>query len=500
MTYLSPRNDEGDLPTVAIQYLPREMVGREQVPPLLPRSGLPPRTRFAAEREILVRALDEGPSFRDLLSRLLKVIAFARRHLRLLVVCTFVAGAAGGASAFLLAPPSTAAFEVRLTPKTAVNPVQQFERATVEFFASAETSFKSPDLVRKTLKALGEKSPKPDAVRRARDGLLFESVGLRTYRGTYEDASPSRAIAFLVKHVDLYRETEVEKTLKVIEAEVDFLRGQLAQGEGEVRRIEGELMTFRQKHIDGLPEQAQEQFTSRLELRTRQTELASQLERATLELGLARRRVKSEDPTLGRRVESSHSYKTALAEVNGKLGEARASGFAKQHPEVKRLEKQAAELQRLSEETLLTQGTVVEQRTSPVLKAMRDRVAELEVERTAAAKELGRVSALLAGVDRAVRALPEVEARHAELTRAHTSTKAIVVKLFEQFKASELQVELERASAAARYEILMAPELVNRSIRKTAALRVALAALAGLTIALLVAAFVDIRRYVKRTM
>jgi uncharacterized protein involved in exopolysaccharide biosynthesis len=414
------------------------------------------------------------------------------------LVLTCVAAALGVATVFAMPPPSTAAFEVRLTPKTAQNPVYQFERANVEFFASAETNFRSPELVRATLEALGEKSPPRAAIAQARDRLKFDTVGLRTYRGSYSDPAPNRAVEFLETHVNSYLDTEIEKTLKVIRAEVDFLQGQLAQNERELRRIENELKSFKQQHLDGLPDQAKEQFTSRLTLRTRQSELAGQLERLTLELGLARRRLESEDPLLQRKANSAEGHQSALAETNRKLAEARASGLGSEHPEVQRLKKHAGELERLSRETPATEPAAAERLGGPMLKEMRNRVLELEVQRTATQNELGRVSALLGDVDRAVRSLPEVEARYAELTRSYDSTKSIRDKLFEQFKASELQVELERASAAARYEILMAPEVVDRSLRKTAAIRVAVGAFLGLLLALLIAGTLELRRYLRQ--
>lgn len=489
--------EEGDLPTVAIEHVPAAILAPPRLP-ALPASGFAWPARRASNNDIEVRALEEGISLRDVLTRLLVVVAFVRRHMRLFAALTSVPAAVAGASVFALPPPSTAAFEVRLTPKTAQNPVQQFERANVEFFASAEMSFRSPALVRATLEAMGEKTSSQAAIFDARDRLQFDAVALRTYRGAYSDSTPSRAVKFLETHVNLYLDTEIDKTLKVIRAEVEFLGGQLAQNERELQRIETELTAFKQKHIDGLPDLAKEQFTSRLELRTRQTELAGQLERATLELGLARRRVQGEDPMLELKADTSQSYKVALTDVNKKLGEARATGLGGEHPEVKTLQKQASELERLSHEALLSEASSTERRTSPVLKAMRDRVAELEVEKTAAENELGRVSTLLTDVDRVVRALPEVEARYAELTRSYDSTKAIRGKLFEQFKASELQVELERASAAARYEILAAPDIIDRSLRKSAAIRIAIGAFVGFVIALLIAGALELRRYLRQ--
>jgi len=496
LSYLAPQSE--DLPTIVLEHVNAEIVRARQQPGSSSRDALVSRTAFKSHPEIAVRALDEGPSLHSVVRRVVTLVNFLRGHLGLFLLLPCAAAALAVASMFAMPPPSTAAFEVRLTPKTAQNPVHQFERANVEFFASAETNFRSPELVRATLESLGEKGPSRAAVAEVRDRLKFESVGLQTYRGSYSDSVSKRAVQFLESHVNLYLDTEIDKTLKVIRAEVDFLKGQLGQNERELSRIESELKTFKQQHIDGLPDQAKEQFTSRLELRTRQSELAGQLERLTLELDLARRRLKSEDPLLERKASSAETHQSALAETNRKLAEARASGLGTQHPEVQRLQKQASELERLSREAPVTDPAAAERLGGPALKEMRNRVLELEVQRAATQNELGRASALLGDVDRAVRSLPEVEARYAELSRSYDSTKAIRDKLFEQFKASELQVELERASAAARYEILMAPEVVDRSLRKTAAIRVAVGAFAGFVVALLIAGALELRRYVRQ--
>jgi uncharacterized protein involved in exopolysaccharide biosynthesis len=317
-----------------------------------------------------------------------------------------------------------------------------------------------------------------------------------TYRGTFSGASPPRALAFLKRHVEMYLESEIERTLKVVRAEVDFLKGQLEQNENELSRTEAALRDFKMKNLEGLPEQARDQFASRLSLKTRQSMLASELERATLELGAARQKVAQDDPSLERKVQSSRPYQDAIVETRRKLGERRSAGLGEEHPEVVRLRKQIEELERLSQGALAAEGSELESKVNPLHKALRDRVTELEVRRTAAEKELQRVSGELGLVDKVVRELPEVEARYSELTRSYAATKDLHGRLFERFKASELQLELERASAAARYEIVTAPQLEMRSLRKTVLLRVLVGGVVGLIAAIGIGLVIEARRYV----
>lgn len=493
MSFLMSR-EHGDLPTVAIEHVP--MARLSQPPPQLPAHAGFQRLPAGSYPEFQVHTVEDGPTLRDLLARLVTVLRFLRRHRTALLVSGLVAAAGGGVSSFVLPPPGTAEFEVKLTPKTAQNPVQQFDGTNLEFFSSAETTFRSPDLLRETLKALGD-NPTDETLTRIRDRLKFDATGHLTYRGTYTDRTAERALAVLDRHVRTYLDSEIEKTLKVIHAEVDFLKGQLAQNEAELLRTEGALRDFKSSHVDGLPEQAEGQFTARLALKQRQTELSSEAERASLELASAKARLTREDPVLDQKVQMSQPYQAALVDVKRKLSEARASGLGDEHPEVIRLKKQMEELTHLSDQAMNADVSDISRRTNPAFKAMRERVAELEVQRRAASSELARVNTELSKLDKVVQDLPEVEAKYAELTRTYAATKDLHTKLFERYKAAELQLELERASAAARYEILTAPEVQKVSLRKITATRVGIGAAVGILIALVIAMIGEARKYIR---
>lgn len=486
--------EHGDLPTVAIEHVPFGGISRP--PAALPPVGGTFRGQVRSYPEFQVHSVEDGPTLRDLLARIVTVLRFFGRHRVALLVSMLIAAAVGGVSAFVMPPPGTAEFEVKLTPKTAQNPVQQFDGTNLEFFSSAETTFRSADLLRVTLASLGEK-PTDDLLMRTREQLKFDATGHLTYRGTYTDKTPERALKFLDRHVRTYLDTEIDKTLKVIRAEVDFLKGQLSQNEAELARTESALRDFKANHIDGLPEQAEGQFTARLALKQRQTELASEAERASLELSSARTRLTREDPALDQKVQMSQPYQQAIVDVKRKLGEARASGLGEEHPEVVRLKKQETELSRLSEQAMSADVSEISRRTNPGFKAMRDRVAELEVQKSAASSELARVTAELSKLDKVVKDLPEVEARYAELTRTYAATKELHTKLFERYKAAELQLELERASAAARYEILAAPQVHKLSLRKITAMRVGTGAVLGFLLMLVIVMIAEARNYVR---
>jgi uncharacterized protein involved in exopolysaccharide biosynthesis len=440
----------------------------------------------------------EAASLRDLISKSLTAYRFARRHKRLLVVGAFLGGLLGGALVFAMPPAAAASFEVRLTPKSVPNPVQNMERSNIEFFASAESSFKSPTLISTTLSGLGQDKPSESLLEDTAKRLKLDSTGHLTYRGTFEDPSPTYALQFLERHVTVYLDTQIEKTLQVIRSQVDFLMGQVKQNEAELGRIESELSTFKKEHLAGLPEQAQDQFSALIALKSRQTALVAELERARLELDLVRSRVKSDDSTMQRRVQSTQTYRDSVVEVNRKLGEARGRGLGEQHPEVVALKRQAQELEGLNRSALSADVSDMERRTDQTRQANRDRVAEIQVVKTAAGKELGQVRGDIAEIERVVKKMPEVEARHAELARSYEATKELHTKLFQQLKASEVQLELERASSAARYEIISPPRVQRPSLRKAIVLRAAIGMVVGICLAVLGAGIVEMRRYAIR--
>jgi uncharacterized protein involved in exopolysaccharide biosynthesis len=496
LSYLRPRGEGGDLPTVAMEHVPVELYGFRS-PQGVSARAFPPH---APRPDIEVRPMDAGASLHDALSKAIQVWRFFARHRAVFVVITVCAGALGALSAFVFPPAASAEFQLRLTPKTAENPFQQNERndeAPIEFLASAESNFTSPDLVRETLIGMGDKDPSSEAVGQARDRLHFDSVAHLTYKGTYSDRTPDRALEFLSRHVRNYLGAEIEKTLKVARAEVDFLKGQLDENEAELARTETALRDFKQKHENGLPDQGKEQFTQLGSLENRASQLASIVDRTTMELALAKKKLAEADAMLSQKVLASRPYQEAMVEVQRKLGEARAHGLGEAHPDVQRLRAQSAELERLSRQAILRDASDVERGADPGLKAARDRVAELEVTKASAERELASVSGQAASISKILRAMPDVEAKFAELSRSYDGIKEIHGRLFERYKASQLQLELERATAAARYEIITPPQVHKTSLRKTLALRVFIGGVFGFVLGGAVALALELRRYLR---
>ena len=86
------------------------------------------------------------------------------------------------------------------------------------------------------------------------------------------------------------------------------------------------------------------------------------------------------------------------------------------------------------------------------------------------------------------------KATYADLTRSYDATKALHTRIFDQLKTTELQYELERASATARYEIITPPRLEYVSVVKTFVKRAGAAMVAGFALGMVIAAAFQIRR------
>src|SRR5690606_13134323 len=306
------------------------------------------------------------------------------------------------------------------------------------------------------------------------------------------------ATRFLDRHVKNFLDSEIQKTIHVVQAEVDFLSARVKEREEELRRMEQELKEFKSKHIEGLPEYAQEHFSSRAELYTRRAELSAALQRAELELQHARQRLREEAPLLERKLQDSQPYETAIVDVRGKLSEARAKGLGDQHPEVVRLVSEERELERLADQARASSATELERNANPGLVALRTRVSELDVLVRGTRAELGQVNAQLARLDGIVGKMLEVEARYAQLTRSYAASKDMHAKLFEQLRTSQLQLDLERTSAMARYEVLLPPESSGAPIRSALRKRTAVGVALGLMLGAVIAGARELSQFVKR--
>lgn len=424
-------------------------------------------------------------------------IDYLKRYGTFLAVMTAV-GASAGAVHTLVEPPLGAAyFEISLSRDAKSNPVE--EDATATFFVAAEKTFTSTRLIKETLRRLGAE-PHQNAALAIQNRVTFEPLDKeeRVWRGEYRGTNADAAQTFLSRHLEVYLERELGKTLHVLQAQAALLEEQVERSGQELRRTEEELASFKRENpgIVGA-EGGAEQYAALGPLRTRRDDLQAQVKRLELELGLNRKRLSSGDALLQGRVSSAGSYAASLQDVEKQLTEAKASGLGEQHPRVKRLRQQARELAELRESTITAESTEIERRSNEGYVAVRERVRDLEVALQVARTELGQVNQRLEELTGRVDELPEAEARLSKLTRNYASTKDLHDRLYQKLRATRIQLKMERESVRARYDLLTPPTPEHPDMIVATALRSTLGGFAMFFAAVVCAGAREAFRYLR---
>lgn len=437
---------------------------------------------------------DEPPrvTLEQHIERLLKLWAIVKRNWVVLFAAGALCALAGNASVFLKPPPSEATARLRITPsKSDDNP---WDRENLRFYTQVEQNFSSSSLIERTLRSLGEPVA-PVRVGARASALKFKSVAHMTYDAQFSDPDPKYAVRFLEHHLNGFLSSEVDRTLHVLQTEVSFLTQRLKEREEELRRTEAQLKEFKEKHLEELPENAEQHISAREALYARRAQVMAEAARANLELAEARRRLTKEDPLLTRKVEKASPYESSLADAHKKLAEARAKGFGDQHSEVVALNAQIRTLEALAERARASEGNPIEREASTL--ALRHRVGDLQVAASAAGAELAQINAQIERLENIVSQMPEVEAQYAQLTRSYQVNKDNHAELLEQLKTSQLKLELERTSAKARYEVIEPPSSSGVPLRKALIQRTLIGLVAGLALGVAICVFLELRRFLR---
>lgn len=495
LVYMSGRSLEQGEQTrqlVRIEPLPQGMSTALGMPS---RASLAPMLRM---EEVAAPPQSAAASLEQQIDTVMRYARIVKQHwVPLLGFATFSALVSVG-TVFANPPPSEASCRLRLTPPVSANTLQQSsdQRAEAQFYSTAEQDFSSPTLVRQVLTASKVPATRID-VAHTIDKLKLEGVARGTYEASYTHPDANFAIAFLKRYIDSYIESQIQKTIHVAQAEVDFLSERIKSNEAELRTSEEAIKEFKSQHLDGLPENAQTHMSTRETLFARRAEVAAQYEKSSLELSLARKRLSEAAPLLTKKVEKAAPFDQGIVEVQRKLSEARAKGLGEAHPDIIALEKQLRDLQKMSEQARASTGSELDRDANPGLIELRNRVGDLDVATKAAGAELGEVNAQIKRLNSIVGDMPEVEAKYAELSRAYTSSTEMHAKLAERMRLSQLQLELERSSAKARYEILSPPESFGAPIRRALLIRTVIGLGVGLVIGALFAVLKEFRKFLK---
>lgn len=401
---------------------------------------------------------DDGTDF---IAMLMKVLAFFNRYWLSILILTVLGTAAGIASYKVVKPPATAEFEINLIPNPTDNPVAHGKRSNFEFFRAAKSSFTRPALIADTLQQLGETEVTPARIRAVQKRLSFNQArgSQITYAGTFEAPSAQDAIDYLKVHLKLFLESEIDKALKVLLVEVQTLQQQLEDAENELEATEQAVLAFKQEHTEGLPEQGQELMQRYIELGSERGRAASEVARASAALSMSKRRLKSESPLIESRIEMARPYEDAIADIKKQLATAKATGKGAQHPDVIALKTQLKKFEGLRDDVMANGTTEIIKSKNPVYADARRTLGDAEMAYKIAQAEMGRLTNDYKKAQSIVAELPRLQAEYSELTRDYEATKTIHDNLFQKLTESQIQLEMERASTSARYDLITPPNV-----------------------------------------
>lgn len=409
----------------------------------------------------LAPAAPEGNPLDAALDKLELAWGFLRRYWRPIALSTVIGGTLGVSLGLLGAPMSVAQFEIYLRQDATPDPTrpqrtrpQDLAIQGGEFFTFAERKFVELPLIQETLKELNlpaNKAAAADVGAR----LTFSQIDRQgTFQGSFVDLDAKFAERFLAVHLQNFLEAEINKSLTVHASEVSLIRKEFEKNEAALMTVEKELRSFKETHLKALPENSLSQIQSRGALLTQRDRLAADVSRYSAELNLARQQLASEDAIVSTKLARSQPYEQALTGVRQQIASAQAKGYADGHPEIVRLRDEERRLETLRSQAMSTETTDTDRKANVEHQRLKDRVLELTVMSSTAQKELAQVDGRLGEIETLTGKMPGVEADLTRLIREQTAKKAIHDRLSFELKGKELELQFERASVAARYELM----------------------------------------------
>jgi uncharacterized protein involved in exopolysaccharide biosynthesis len=435
---------------------------------------------------------EDAMSFTDVLRKVQSAWTYTKRYGWLVLTCTLFGVGAGIAQTRLNPPPGSAWFEMTLMPQGKTNSAREGEG--VQYFVSAESAFRSLPLIKKTLRELGAANVSDRMAAEIQNELSFDKQGFQSqlWRGEFRTSTSERAVEFLNKHVQVYLETEIDKTLQVIRAENEFLEGQLSDAKKQLAQAEGQLLQFKDEHPEAIPKDALLPREGAKPYIDAHTSYQRQLSDTDAEIAKIQRDLQRGTSLLRGKVEKAKPYEDQLIGVKAQIAKAKANGLGDQHPEVKALNDQATRLQGLIDEAVRAEATETERQIDVESNTMRDKLAELQLRRSRLAQQLGVSAQKVEDVQ--VESLPQLEARYHDLSRNYEAKKKKHETLVADLEAKRLQLEMERASVRAHYDVITPPTAEAPKTSKTTIKRAGLGGFVGMILALVAAGFLEIRQ------
>jgi hypothetical protein len=454
---------------------------------------------------------DEGMSLEDIVHKGLHAYQFLRRYALVIGFLLGAGGTLGLASAYVLPPAPVAFCEVKLLPAPKINPMggpDQYrppEQAdSPQFFEAAETAFTNPELIRSSLKTMGDPAPTMDSVISVASRMSLATEGNRIYKASYKEtmfgAGRRSPVDFLTVHMRTYLESEISKMLRVFTTQASFFKNKADGLDKDFREVEKSMVQFQEENADRLPGQEVTAISSRASLEAHRADITAQLLRVEADLQNARRQIASDRPMAPWREASAQSYRTQLAAVQGKIAAARARGLGDQHPEMMELFKERDNVQSLIAQELRAPVSNLDRSSTGAYAAAQSTADGLEAQARGLRSQASQIDRELGRVKKVMGDLPRIQGHLNELVRQRDTIKhQHEVALAEQQKA-EMQLDLEKVNAQSRYDIVSRPQLEPMKKKKTILLRTAIGLGIGIFLTAIFIFLLEARRILAESM
>jgi hypothetical protein len=424
---------------------------------------------------------------------------YARRYGWFALTCMCFGIALGVAQARLNPPPGSAWFEMTLSTET-----RGSDEGGLQVFVAAEQTFRSLPLIKRTLGELGAGEVSDKAAASVQSALSFERAGFNSklWRGEFQDGTAEQAVTFLKKHVDVYVSSEIDKILKVLRADAEFDRQQEADAQARVAEARALLIEFIDEHPDAVPKDAKALDVPRVRLA------------AGASPARIRERIGSVERTLTAALQNIQSkkarpYLDQAAQAESKIAEAKSRGLGDQHPDVKNWASLARTMRGKANQLINAEPSANEQSLDEEVVRLKQDLADLKRRLADAPAPRAEASAQLvaaAGTDQpggaartapdapSAQSLAQLKLAYAELAREYERANVDHEALLKKRETTDRQLERERTSAEARYDIITPPTPEAASIASATIKRAGMGGIVGLGLALIAAACLELRR------
>ncbi len=445
---------------------------------------------------------DEGPSLLEWIQRIRLAWSYVRRHAWLLVALASLGIAGGVFYARQHPPPGAAWFEISLASEAQANPIERADRrADHVIFSAPQNAFRALPLVKRTLKKFHTGEGFDEKAVAIQGRLSFEPLDRwgKVWRGEYTAPTAGLAQEFLQAHLEEYLNSEISKTLQLLETQDAFLASQLGDAKAELTDLESRMATFREDHPEILPLISDVSVPSpKDKLGSSKASVSKSLNSTNAEIAQLKERLAQGDSLLADRVQAAEKYRKMIGQLETQIVQAKAEGLTERHPKIQKLKSQVRELEALEKKTVAAESTEIQKRTNREYRQMRERLAQLQREAASKHQQLKGLDQDIRESEQEKLSLPELETRYREMARQHENATGLYYALSQKKKANELQLEIERAAASSRYELMTPPtaELPNTTLNMLK--WVAIGCFAGLFLAVLIAAMLELRWFLRQ--